>query len=141
MKENEAKKLALLAQFERTVANLKEVLERIAVSNEKDHAVFRDSAIQRFEIAFDTCWKTIREKLKAEYGTVNTVAQTASSPKKIFQEAFRQGIIENDVLWLDMTDMRNETTHAYNEAFSEEVLSKLPAVLTAFEILIQKLKN
>src|SRR5437870_1437336 len=102
MTKNEAQ----IEQFVRTVINLREVLEKIKVST-ADHAVFRDSAIQRFEIAFDVCWKTIKEKLRTEYGV-----ETAS-PKKCFQEAFKQGIISNDTVWIEMTDTRNETTYAY----------------------------
>lgn len=45
---------AQIAQFEKTVANLKEVLEKLKTAGE-NHAVFRDSAIQRLEIAFDIC--------------------------------------------------------------------------------------
>lgn len=124
---------ALNAQFERTVSNLKEVLEKIKTAPTSDRAVFRDSAIQRFEIAFDVCWKTLKEKLRADYGT------DSQSPKKCFQEAFKQGIIENDTVWIDMTDMRNETTHTYNEVFAESVLAKLPAASAAFEKLLETL--
>ena len=102
---------ALISQFERTVENLREVLSKITPTT-PDRAVFPDSAIQRFEIAFDVAWKALREKLRADFG------MDAASPKKCFQEAFKQGILANDTLWLDMTDMRNETTHAYNELFA-----------------------
>lgn len=125
---------AMVSQFERTVLNLREVLDKITPTT-PDRAVFRDSAIQRFEISFDVAWKALREKLRAEFGT------DATSPKKCFQEAFKQGILDNDVLWLDMTDMRNETTHAYNELFAEEVLGKLPSVTEALLKLLWKLKK
>ena len=125
---------ALISQFERTVENLREVLSKITPTT-PDRAVFRDSAIQRFEIAFDVAWKALREKLRADFG------MDAASPKKCFQEAFKQGILANDTLWLDMTDMRNETTHAYNELFAEEVLGKLPSITEALEKLLWKLKN
>ncbi len=125
---------AQIAQFEKTITNLKEVLERLATAG-PDHAVFRDSAIQRFEIAFDVCWKTLKEKLREEYGI-----ETAS-PKKVFQESFKQGLIENDEVWIAMTDMRNETSHAYSEQFSEKVLLELPKVTDALEALLWKLKK
>jgi len=114
------KEEAQVSQFARTLDNLKDVLEKMPQAGE-NHAVFRDSAIQRFEIAFDICWKTLKEYLLSRFGV-----QTAS-PKKVFQEAFKQGIINNDNSWLDLTDMRNETTHAYDEAFAERVLVNLPA--------------
>lgn len=124
---------AQIIQFEKTLNNLAEVLEKIKTEN-VNRAVFRDSAIQRFEIAFDICWKTLKEKLKSEFGI------DVSSPKKVFQEAFKQGIIENENIWLDMTDIRNETSHAYNENFAEEVLNKLPVIHEVFQKLLWKLK-
>ena len=130
MTKNEAQ----LAQFEKTVKNLKEVLERLKVPG-PDYEVFRDSAIQRFEIAFDVCWKTLKEKLRQEYGV------EAISPKKVFQESFKQGLIENDAVWISMTDMRNETSHVYNEQFAEKVVLELPNIQVALEQLLWKLKT
>lgn len=123
-----------IEQFEKTIVNLKEVLEKIGNAG-NDRAVFRDSAIQRFEITFDVCWKTLKEKLRADFGV------EASSPKKIFQEAFKQGLIDNDNVWIEMTDTRNETSHVYNEAFAEAVLQKLPKICEALEKLLWILKK
>ena len=109
-------------------------MEKIKDAGE-NRAIFRDSAIQRFEIAFDLCWKTLKEKLRSEYGI------ESASPKKIFQESFKQGLIENDVVWLEMTDLRNETSHAYNEEFEELVLKKLPEIYSVFQKLLWKLKK
>lgn len=125
---------AQIIQFEKTVNNLAEVLEKITKKN-TDRAIFRDSAIQRFEIAFDVCWKTLKEKLKFEFG-IDTI-----SPKKVFQEAFKQGVIENENIWLEATDIRNETSHTYNELFAEEVLTKLPVIYEVFKKLLWKLKR
>ncbi len=125
---------AQIAQFEKTVRNLKEVLEKLETAGE-NRAIFRDSAIQRFEIAFDLCWKTLKEKLRQDFGV------EAASPKAVFQEAFKQKFIDNDAIWLAMTDMRNETPHAYNEQFAEKVLLELPKVHETFGQLLWKLKK
>lgn len=128
------KKEALIDQFGRTVANLQEVLEKIK-SATADRDVFRDSAIQRFEIAFDVCWKTLKEKLREEFGV------EAASPKLVFKAAFKQGIIKDDRRWLDVTDMRNETSRAYSEVFAEAVLGKLEGVVELFQQLVWTLKQ
>ena len=128
------KKEALISQFEKTVTNLREVLTKIETEKE-NKAVFRDSAIQRFEIAFDICWKTLKERLRGEYGI------DVASPKKCFQESFKQGILSDEPIWLDMTDMRNETSHTYDEALAEQVLKRLPLACTALENLLWKLKK
>lgn len=128
------KQEATLSQFGKTVSNLREVLTKLEGEKE-NRAVFRDSAIQRFEIAFDICWKTLKTKLQNDYGIAT------ASPKKCFQESFKQGIIDNDTIWLDMTDMRNETTHTYNEALAESVLARLPQACSALEKLLWKLRQ
>ena len=129
------KEIALKNQFEKATHNLRDVLDRTGKANPLDRAVFRDSAIQRFEIAFDICWKMLKEILRNDHGI------ECASPKKCFQEAFKQGIIEQDEMWIKMTDMRNETSHAYNEAFAEMVFGQLPEVIAAFEKLLWKLKK
>src|SRR3989338_2248719 len=125
---------AQVSQFEKTVLNLKEVLDKIPESGE-NRAVFRDSAIQRFEIAFDLCWKTLKEKLRLGFGIED------ASPRKVFREAFKQGLIENETIWVEMTDMCNETSHAYSESFAESVLAKLTDVSNVFGKLLWKLKK
>ena len=130
MTKNEAQ----IVQFEKSLKNLGAVLEMIK-STQENHDIFRDSSIQRFEIAFDLCWKTLKEYLREKYGV-----ETAS-PKKVFQEAFKQGVIDNGTVWLTMTDMRNETSHAYDELFAEKVLVELPEVYTTLEKLLWILKK
>ena len=128
------KKEALISEFEKTVVNLREVLTKLEATP-SERAIFRDSTIQRFEIAFDVCWKTLKEKLRDDFGI------DSASPKKCFREAFKQGIIENNAVWLDMTDMRNETSHTYNEALAETVLKRLPDACASLEQLLWKLKK
>ena len=130
MTKNEAQ----LIQFEKSLKKLGDVLEMMKNTNE-NHDIFRDSAIQRFEISFDLCWKTLKEYLREKYGV-----ETAS-PKKVFQEAFKQGVIDNEDVWLTMTDMRNETSHAYDEIFAEKVSVELPSVHIALEKLLWILKK
>jgi nucleotidyltransferase substrate binding protein (TIGR01987 family) len=130
MTKNEAQ----IVQFEKSLKKLGEVLEMIKNTHE-NHDIFRDSAIQRFEIAFDLCWKTLKEYLREKHGI-----ETAS-PKKVFQESFKQGVIDNEDVWLTMTDMRNETTHAYDELFAEKVLVELPNIYSSLEKLLWILKK
>ena len=110
---------ALLVQFAKTLAALKEVLDKLPEAGE-NHAIFRDSAVQRFEIAYDSCWKTLKEQLLVRYGV------SVASPKKAFQEASKQGIITDDAAWLDFTNLRNEIMQVYNEDLAEKALGILP---------------
>ncbi len=75
--------------FQKAVERLKEVLQL-----EKDD-VTRDSAIKRFEIAYELAWKLLKVLL-AEEGII------CNSPRSCFKEAFSAGIIEYDNRWLLM---------------------------------------
>ncbi len=102
---------------------------------EKKTEIVRDSAIKRFEFTFDLAWKTLKAYLKKEKGI------SCFSPKECFREAFRQGLIDYDELWLKMTDWRNEAVHSYIEKFAEDLYEKFPEILKRFQFLNQKIKE
>ncbi len=123
---------AVLKQFQKVVESLDRVLQQ-----KKDEFI-RDSAIQRFEFTFDLSWKLVKAFLEEEGGIICT------SPKGCFREAYKQGLIEYDKFWIEMTDMRNKTTHTYSEETAEEVYAILPQTLLHFRELlknVQKLSN
>lgn len=127
----------LFGQYERSTRRFREAVERMnttAKMSDEERVFFRDSVIKRFEISFDLAWKALKELLRSEYGT------DVASPKKAFQEAFKQGLIDNDARWLALTDIRNETIHAYNEIFSEQIVVQLPGMAMAFEALLKQLQ-
>lgn len=115
-------------QFQEALKRLLEVL------NQEENEYIRDSAIKRFELVFELSWKTIKAFLE-------TQAIICQSPKKCFQEAFRQGLISYEQEWLDMCDSRNEATHIYNQEIAEDIYSQLPAFLKAFNQLAESLKK
>jgi len=120
---------AIIKQFEMAFFRLKEVL-----SMEKT-AVIRDSAIQRFEFTLDLSWKALKSYLEERKGII------CASPKECFREAYKQGIISYDEEWIDIVDMRNETTHTYNEKTAQKVFEKLPNTLKNFEVLLKTLSS
>lgn len=115
---------SLIEDFKKAVFRLDEVLK------EEKTAIVRDSAIKRFEIAFDLCWKTLKAFLEKEHNAV------CVSPKTCFSEAFRMGLIDYDTEWLKMTEDRNYTAHTYKELLAEKVYNDLPSVLSAFKKLL-----
>ena len=81
-----------LQQFERAVLRLDEVLRL------EKNEFMRDSAIKRFEMTFDLSWKAVKAFLEEFRGV------PCSSPKGCFREAYRQGLLEYDEFWLELTD-------------------------------------
>ncbi|PIR44917.1 MAG: nucleotidyltransferase [Candidatus Vogelbacteria bacterium CG10_big_fil_rev_8_21_14_0_10_51_16] len=124
-------KLTLLIEdFGKALSRLEEVL---AKENDAENIV-RDSAIQRFEIVFDLGWKTAKAFLE-EHHTI-----TCTSPRSCFRELFHQGVIEHDPFWIEVTSLRNYTTHTYSELLAQKVYAELPQTLKRFRELHEKLR-
>lgn len=111
---------SLRKQFQTALARLNGVLA------EPKTEIVRDAAIKRFEFTFDLSWKTMRAFLDERKGI------SCNSPKECIREAYRQGLIEYDVLWIQMTDWRNRIVHEYSEEFANELYEKLPKLSELF---------
>ena len=121
---------ATIQEYSEAVDNFEEILKRREDPRSLDYAIIRDSAIKRFELAFDMSWKVVKAWLE-EKGTI------CVSPLDCFREAYRGGIIEYQDVWTRVVKTRNKTAHVYKEKLAEEVYSELPEFLAAF----QDLKN
>jgi nucleotidyltransferase substrate binding protein (TIGR01987 family) len=118
---------SLIEDLESITGLLEEVLAK------KKTTERRDAAIKRFDLAFELAWKAIKERLESEYTVV------CRSPKNCFREAFRVGFLPYDIPWLDMTALRDYSTHAYNEDLAEYVYEKLPDMAVHFRTLLVEL--
>jgi nucleotidyltransferase substrate binding protein (TIGR01987 family) len=115
---------SLRSDFERATTRLEE-----ALALPKDDIV-RDSAIQRFEISFELCWKFLKVYLEEEHNVVCT------SPRACFRAAFKSGVVANDPFWIDLTVLRNYTVHTYNEELADYVYTRLPETVSRFRALL-----
>lgn len=119
----------ITSQFEQATARLSEVLHK-----EKSD-ILRDSSILRFQLAFDLSWKAIKSWLYEERGV------KCASPKKCYREAYAHELIEHTEMWIDMTDDRNDITHAYKEEWADDLYQRLPDYLKLFQTLLARLKQ
>lgn len=115
--------------FLQALSRLKEVL----IESKSD--IVRDSAIQRFEFTLDLAWKTVKAFLE-EYRGIQCL-----SPKGCFKEAFTNNLIEHDVFWLELVDLRNDTVHTYKQELAESTYQKLPKATQYFDQLLEGLKK
>jgi nucleotidyltransferase substrate binding protein (TIGR01987 family) len=76
--------------------------------------------IQFYEMAFELAWKLMKDYLDELGFTVN-------SPREAIKQAFQSGIIEEGQGWIDALEDRNITTHTYDEATAEKVVSTIRA--------------
>ena len=117
-----------IEQFEQIIARLKDVM------NKERNEYMRDSAIKRFEIAFDLSWKLVKTFLEEKHGVI------CKSPKSCFREAYKQSVIEYDEFWIEMTNLRNEVAHIYREETADKIYGKLDDIIEYFEKLLETIK-
>ena len=123
--------------FEKAIKRLEEAVNK-AMNNKgtEDYTFYRDSAIQRFEIAFELMWKTVKLFLEKE-GII------CRSPRTCIRELFSAGFIQEEEAreLLRMIDYRNMTVHTYDEEIAEEIFKKLPLYVDLFRSTFLKLKG
>ncbi len=125
-----------MTKFTKQIEQLKKAVDRLAeVLAEPKTNIVRDSAIKRFEITLDLAWKTTKSYLKEKEGI------DCNSPRSCFREAFAQDLISYDEGWMQLVDLRNETVHAYDEAFADIVYAQLPKALELFQELLNGLSE
>lgn len=91
----------------------------------------KEGTVQRFEIAVELAWKTMKDYL--EY---NGVVINPLTPRNVVKAAFSAKIIANGQVWIDMLDHRNLLSHTYNEVtFSKFLVTLQDRYLAEHEAL------
>jgi len=114
--------------FSRVLKTLKEIV------TEDYSVIVRDATIQRFEYTFEAFWKLIKAYLKETEGI------SCNSPKSCFRELFSINIIDRETTekLLEMTDMRNLTSHAYIEKVADDIYKK---IISTYHELLEAINN
>ncbi len=92
-----------------------------------------DGILHRFEFTFELAWKTMKDYL--EY---MGVTQKIESPRETIQSGFKQGIIEDGEMWINMMLARNSLAHIYDEEESRKVYKKIKE---EYIFLLQNMKE
>ena len=74
-----------------------------------------------FQMTFELCWKTLKDKLADEGIDV-------ASPKETIKRSFAIGLITDAEPWLDALLTRNIFTHAYDEEMARLALQRVMEV-------------
>ena len=96
--------------------------------------IYLDLVVKRFEFTFEMSWKALKRYL-------SFLGIEAKSPRVVFQEAYAQGIITDETIWLDMIEQRNLSSHIYDEFEIKGILDRKEAYQKAFLALSNYLKN
>lgn len=126
-----------IEQLEKAFENLKIIIE--AYEKEKDKIIkdgLRDSIIQRFEFVTELSWKLMKKYLDE-----NLVLEVYS-PRSVIKESYKQDLIENGELWLDILEDRNLTSHTYDENTANRIKDNIVnKYVLEFEKFIKKIKE
>ncbi|MCY1670660.1 nucleotidyltransferase substrate binding protein [Novosphingobium sp. SL115] len=120
------------------VARLDEGLARFRV-DETDTQI-RDGLIQRFEFTYDLAHKMLRRALE----------EAAANPEEIDRMTFpalirtgvEQGLVAREWTdWRMFREMRNITSHTYDEAKAVQVVAAIPAFLAEAQGVLARLQS
>ena len=95
--------------------------------------VYRDSIIKKYETLEDLVWKLLSKIFKADGLEIN-------NPRGCYKQAFKEGLIEDMVIWNDILLARNSTAHIYDEDDYEAIKNDIiERYLGAIENLLNKI--
>lgn len=96
----------------------------------------KESVIQRFEICYDTLWKTLKRYLVEELG----VPDAPNSPKPVFRIAAENKLLHSDVeRWLRYADAITSTSHDYSEGKAEEAITLMRSYIPNAISLLERM--
>ena len=124
-----------LMYFERALDRFRIVVaERDRWVAEGNGDIVLDVAAKRFEFTYEMAWKALQRVL--DYLGID-----ARAPRSVFKEAYAQGLLADEQVWLDMIEMRNLSSHVYDEHEISRILLELERYLVAFDSLLSRLRE
>ena len=124
--------------LENSVYRLKEVVEKYK-ENEQD-SIVRDSLIQRFEFTYSISLKLLRRYFMERAFFVDDI--NSLSFNDMVRTATRLGLLKSDLeMWTKYREMRNLTSHTYDEEVALKVAKIVPCFYEEALYLLKKFKD
>ena len=117
MNTQEPRWLQRANSFDKAFSRLKAAVELAAQRQLSE--LEQQGLIQGFEYTHELAWKTLKDFLGSR-GVQNLYGSRDTT-----REAFKQGLIENGEVWMDMIDKRNLTLHTYDEETAAAVVEDI----------------
>jgi nucleotidyltransferase substrate binding protein (TIGR01987 family) len=108
-------------------------------TNAPEDEELRDACILRFEYTFELSWKMLKRQLEQELPSPTEV--DGYSYRQLFRIGAERGLVQNVEAWFDYRELRNITSHTYDEAKAARVFNTLPAFAGHAEELLARLQE
>jgi len=130
-----------LEPLRRSTAALHRALERH--QDDIGDSEIRDSVIKRFEFTYETCIGTLKRYLKQTSTNIHGRNDSIVTPlQDLIREGHAQGILKNGwPQWHVYRDMRNKTSHTYDENIALKVIGNVPAFLDEAQHFLKNLED
>ena len=121
--------------FVSAVGRLEEGLERY--NRDTSDSQIRDGLIQRFEFTYDLAHKMLRRQLEAVSANPEQVDRLSFA--ELIRSVTEQGLIKSNwPEWRTWREMRNITSHTYDEAKARQVVEGIPGFLAEAQDLAER---
>ena len=99
----------------------------------------KQGLVQAFEFTHEMAWNVLKDYLEAQ-GFTDIVGSRGAT-----RQAFKDGLIEDGEIWMEMIKARNQSSHTYNLSVAEnivrDVLARFHPAFTAMENRFARLKQ
>jgi len=97
-----------------------------------------DATIQRFEFTFELFWKFLKDMF-------NDQGLELNYPKEVLRQAYKNKIIDDEEIWIEMLKDRNLTSHTYDQILADEIFARIktyvPVIKKAFNLSAKIMQN
>ncbi|MCG9128998.1 nucleotidyltransferase substrate binding protein [Candidatus Poribacteria bacterium] len=134
MHDHESRWIQRANSFKKAFAQLKSAVE---LKEQRELSDLESKGlIQGFEFTHELAWKTLKNFLESK-GFINLYGSRDTT-----RAAFKEGIIVNGEVWMDMVEKRNLTSHTYDEETAIQVVSTIcDTYFSEFELLLERLSK
>lgn len=87
------------------------------------------SVIKHFEMCYESAWKFLKYYLEYHF------EETINSPKKVIRQCLALGLLDEQTVteFLDIIEIRNTTTHTYDEKKIKEICKRIDSYYQIFK--------
>jgi nucleotidyltransferase substrate binding protein (TIGR01987 family) len=119
-----------LQNYKRAFAVLEKAVELANTRELTD--LEKQGLIQGFEFTFELAWNVMKDYLE-EQGIIDIVGSKAA-----VRNAYKNGIIDDGQIWMDMIESRNISSHSYDEETANKILMQ---IINSYFLHFQKFLN